>query len=130
MKRIIASILVLIYFTVSTGLIVSMHYCMGKLDSTAIGFSASETCGRCGMETFDSDGCCRDEFKVVKLESDQLVAKVIEAGFHLAVILPENNTRYLFNPFRNFISGDKLIAHIPPLLDEQDTYLQNGVFRI
>lgn len=130
MKRIVASILLLIYFAVSTGLIVSMHYCMGELDSTEIGFASSDTCSRCGMETSDAGGCCRDEFKVVKLETDQLVAKVLQPDFYISVTPQENHTAYLINTFRNFLSKDELITHSPPLLGEQDTYLQNRVFRI
>jgi hypothetical protein len=130
MKRIVASILLLIYFAVSTGLIISTHYCMGELDSTEIGYVASDTCGRCGMETDEANGCCHDEFKVVKLDTDQLVAKILQANFNLSLVLHTNQTDYLLSPFRDLISEDELIAHSPPLLSEQDTYLQNRVFRI
>lgn len=102
---------------------------MDELDSTEIGFTASETCGRCGMETTDSNGCCRDEFKVVKLETDQLVAKALLADFSLPLII-HTTTEFLLSPFRNYTPDQKLIAHSPPLLNEQETYLDNCVFRI
>ncbi len=33
--------------------------------------TSADVCGRCGMDTHESNGCCRDEVKVVKLEQDQ-----------------------------------------------------------
>jgi len=129
MKRIAASILLLIYFAVSTGFIISMHYCMGKMDSAEIGFTANETCGKCGMETTDSNGCCRDEFKIVKLEMDQLAVKALAVDFSFTALL-HSTTEYLLLPFRNFRDDENFIAHSPPLISKQDTYLQNCVFRI
>lgn len=129
MKRIAASILLIIYFAVSTGFIVSMHYCMGKMDSAEIGYTVNETCGKCGMETTDSNGCCRDEFKIVKLEIDQLASKVLAADFGFAALI-YTNTDFLLLPFKNFKDSQNFVAHSPPDLSGQETYLLNCVFRI
>jgi hypothetical protein len=102
---------------------------MDELDATEISFTTSDTCSRCGMETTDSDGCCRDEYKVVKIEVDQLVAKALQTDFSLPLI-SYTSTEYLLAPFRNFTSDKTLIAHSPPLLSEQEVYIQNCVFRI
>ena len=128
MKKVVASILFLIYFAVSSGLILSAHYCMDELNNTEISFTTSDTCGKCGMETTNSNGCCRDEYKVVKIEVDQLVAKALHSNFSLPVI-SHVSTDYLLAPFRNFTNRN-LIAHSPPLLSEQETYIENCVFRI
>jgi len=129
MKQVVAAILFFIYFAVSSGLILSAHYCMDELDSTEISFTTQDTCGKCGMETSDSNGCCRDEYKVVKIEVDQLVAKVLNTDFSLPLI-HHNTTDLLLAPFRNFTPDYTLIAHSPPLLSEQETYIENCVFRI
>lgn len=74
MKKLITSILAVIYFTFSAGVTIHMHYCMGEF----IKFSFSETnkgvCGKCGMEKHDiNKNCCTDV---------QFTAKISEA--HMA----------------------------------------------
>jgi hypothetical protein len=129
MKRILASILLLVYFTVSTGFIVSMHYCMGQLDSTQLGYSTDDTCGKCGMETSEPNGCCRDEFKVVKLQADQQVAKYQIADFRMPVLLPQTITLFL-PPSSEFSGIIYKPEHGPPFTSGQEICLQNCVFRI
>jgi hypothetical protein len=126
MKKILAAILLLVYFTVSTGFVVSLHYCMDRLASTEIGHGNSDKCEYCGMQ---KDGnCCRDDVKIVKLQTIHLASKAIEPAFSLPVPLI-TVAEYLAAPFFNFTQTERAIAHGPPL-SEQDTYLQNRVFRI
>ena len=128
MKKLLATISLLIYFVVSTGFVVSVHYCMDKLDGIEWGEADSDQCGKCGMTITDSDGCCKDELKVVKLKVDQTIAKLLKASFATPVVtsLPVN---YLFTPPITDILSEEPVAHGPPL-SKQDTYLQNRVFRI
>ena len=127
MKKLFTVLLLIIYFTVSTGFVVSMHYCMNELSSAKIGDHADDYCDKCGMET---DGrCCWDEVKVVKLQFQHTIAKLIQAAFSVPVV-PVNHTAFLLAPLNNFTPDtDNTIAHSPPL-PEQDTYLKNCVFRI
>ena len=129
MKRALASILLLIYFSVSTGFVVNMHYCMNKFDSVEIGAADSEKCGKCGMHTEDSDGCCRDEVKVVKLQQDEQLAKLLMPSLTLALVeMPLS--QHLALPFQNFIQAQLLDHPDPPLRSGQPVYLSNCVFRI
>ena len=129
MKKLLASILLMIYFTVNTGFVVSMHYCMDKIDSVQIGAVENEKCNKCGMHTEDSDGCCRDEVKVLKLQQDPLVAKVLlPIVAQTPVELPLS--MHLIAPFYNFQLADDYDYFRPPLISEQDTYLSNCVFRL
>src|ERR687890_814593 len=104
MKRFLASILLLIYFCVSTGFVVSMHYCMNKFDSVQVGAADSEKCGKCGMHTEDSDGCCRDEVKVVKLQQDSQLAKLLMPSFSMAPV-QLTLSQHLVLPFQNFVQA-------------------------
>ncbi len=72
--------------------------------------------------------CCRDDVKIVKLQTIHLVAKSISPDFILpvAIVTP---TEFLVSPFYNFTQINRGVEHGPPL-SEQDTYLQNRVFRI
>ncbi|RYZ46355.1 MAG: hypothetical protein EOO14_24695 [Chitinophagaceae bacterium] len=128
MKKLLVTIALLVYFTVSTGFVVSVHYCMDRLNGLEWGESDAEECGKCGMPTTDSDGCCKDEVKVVKLDVDHTYAKQLTADFslHLPALTPVN---YLFTPSLIQIATEEPVAHGPPL-SEQDTYLLNRVFRI
>jgi len=128
MKKGIASILLILYIAFSSGVVISFHYCMDSFDSLQLGSSEFEICGKCGMHTADSGGCCNDEVKIFKIQDDQQAATI---GFKFSTpdaivpILPVwdeaspvNSTYLLF-----------LNNHSPPL-SKQDTYLQNCVFRI
>jgi len=126
MKRSLVAILAIIYITISSGVIVNIHYCMGKVSGVDIGTLAEKKCG-CGKMA--SKGCCKSEFKVVKLEDAQ---KASYAGFiiHTPVtpLVTELNTFQVssFNAC-NILHAN---IHSPPLISRQDTYLQNCVFRI
>lgn len=129
MKKLFAVILLLIYFTVSTGFVFSLHYCMGKFDSVQLGVSESEKCNKCGMHTANSDGCCHDEVKVLKLQQDPLVAKVLlPVAAQMPVEVPLS--LHLTTPFYNYRSPEVYEHFRPPLLSEQETYLSNCVFRL
>ncbi len=128
MKQAFASILLMIYFVVSTGFTVNMHYCMDKLHSWELGATENEKCGECGMET-KANACCRDEVKVIKLQQDVYKAQAIAYNFSLPVLVA-NTTSFLLLPFQNVQSEAVHFSHGPPLLNKQDAYLLNCVFRI
>ena len=128
MKRLAAFILLLIYFTVSTGFMVSMHYCMNQFDSVQVG-ATSDKCSKCGMHTAESGGCCRDEVKVVKLQVDKQVAKMLFSSLSFApVALPLS--QHLALPFKNFEQASEPVPTGPPLISSSPVYLSNRVFLI
>ncbi|MDB5208517.1 MAG: hypothetical protein JWR72_3592 [Flavisolibacter sp.] len=128
MKKLFASILLLIYFTVSTGFVVSIHYCMDKVDSVQLGSNDSDECGKCGMQIEKGGGCCKDDVKLIQLKVDQPVAKMIVADF--SILFPHTIVNHFFDTsFENHSSLEFPIAHSPPL-HEPDIYLQNCVFRL
>lgn len=102
---------------------------MNRLDSAELGAVEADTCGKCGMHVEDSNGCCRDEVKVVKLSTDHFASYVVSA-FSAATTAVLTPTQYLLLPFYNFSEVRETIAHSPPLPGKQDTYLHNRVFRL
>lgn len=130
MKKVIFAITVICYLTATCGVVINFHYCMKKLDSVTFFEAATDTCGKCGMETDTSKGCCHNEIKVVKLEQDQ--SPVYSLSFELpALEVPVSYTSsFLVSAFFNEETKRHYHNHSPPLLSEQDTYLQNSVFRI
>lgn len=78
----------------------------------------------------ESSGCCRDEVKVVKLDQDQnklAVALLTAPSIEVAVTTP---SAFIAAAFENEYQQRHFHNHSPPLLSEQDIYLQNNVFRI
>ncbi|MEQ1623724.1 MAG: hypothetical protein ABL870_03480 [Sediminibacterium sp.] len=72
MKKLLVTILALIYLGSSTGAMMHLHYCMGKLAETSFSKKTNATCNKCGMKTTQKkNGCCKDESKFVKNEQDQ-----------------------------------------------------------
>ena len=128
MKKLAAFILLLTYFIFSTGFVVSVHWCMNKVDSVQWGDTTSDECGKCGMHIQRSGGCCKDDVKVMKVQIDQTFAKVLSPDFSLAPVLSTVDEYYL----SSLQSGSQLqspLAHGPPL-PEDDLFLQNRVFRL
>lgn len=130
MKKAIASITLISYLAVTCGVIVNFHYCMDRLASTALFAKKVTTCGKCGMNIHTSKGCCRDEVKIIKMETDQKAAYSILfelPALDAQVCLP---SAFIAASFINVKETRHYQNHSPPLLTEQDTYLQNCVFRI
>lgn len=130
MKKIVASITFICYFAVTSGVIVNFHYCMDRLASLQWFVTGNKTCPKCGMHIVKSHGCCRDEVKIIKMEVDQRTASAV--AFELP---PLDAIAYLPSPFItaplvNVGEARHYNNHSPPLLTEQDIYLDNCVFRI
>jgi hypothetical protein len=130
MKKLIASISFLSYFIVTTGVVISSHYCMNRLASVQLFEKVPDICGKCGMDTHESSGCCHDTVKVVKLQQDQ--NKLTISAFQLPAIEPIQSipSQFLVAFFCNFDNSRHFLNHSPPLLSGSDIYLQINVFRI
>jgi hypothetical protein len=130
MKKTAASIALFFYLLVSCGVVVNFHYCMDRLASVQFFKAESKICGKCGMDSDDAEGCCRDEIKVIRMQEDQ------QQNLQLAFVLqlpdvPINiPSAFIDEPFYNVDEARHWHNHSPPLLAAQDTYLRNCVFRI
>ena len=118
------------YLAVTSGVIVNSHFCMDKLDSTQLFATSSKVCGKCGMHTDKSHGCCRDEVKILKVDSDQKLNPVLNfeiPSLEAIVMIP---SEFIITSFYNAPKSPIYFTHSPPLIGAQDTYLQNRSFRI
>jgi hypothetical protein len=105
---------------------------MGQLADWGLGQNKSKTCGKCGMDKSEEkdNGCCKDEFKLVKNDTDQ---KASEAGFKLiqliTVALPVS---FVEIPSVNFpsVTEENPISHAPPRTGGVAVYIRNCVFLI
>ena len=86
MKRFAVAILAFLYVSTSSGATIHLHFCMGKLADWGLGHSHSNTCSKCGMDKGEDNGCCKDVYKLVKVEQDQSTP---ESAIQLINILPQ-----------------------------------------
>lgn len=126
MKKALVIALASMYLLVSSGVVVNMHYCMGKLASMGIGHHDSKSCSTCGM---DNNGCCKDEVKVVKIQDNQETT----AGF---TAIPKMEAEQLAwsAPVSSSVSVEQAtvrhFAHAPPDADGHSLQTLYCVFRI
>jgi len=127
MKKLLTAILLLIYFTVTTGVVVSLHYCMDRFDSVRVGTEASEKCGSCGMHKGLNE-CCWDDVSIVKLQSAHMAAAFAPADFSLGALLPPQHEQQILSLMESRPEVPPL-SHGPPL-PEKDICVMHCVFRI
>lgn len=125
-KKVLIVLLAFVYLGVSSGIAMNVHYCMGKIASVEL-FQQSDKCGNCGMKK--SDGCCKDEFKIVKLsDTHKIVSNNITLLAPLAIL---NNT---FSDFKSdFLFTQRSISinnNSPPTPSGSCLCILNCVFRI
>jgi hypothetical protein len=126
MKRILIAITALVYFAISTGVVMSVHYCMGRVSGVKVEAFVSTRCA-CGKS--EPMGCCKTEFKVVKMKDDQKIAQA-DYSINIPSTPVFNTLSLLCTPFFNAPAETYTASHSPPLLSKQDSYLQHCVFRI
>ena len=132
MKKFFVYILLTCYFAFTSGVVISQHFCMNTLASSGIFAEKEDTCGRCGMHIDDTNGCCKDEVKLVKLDDEQ---KTSTAYYSISPSVNELFTDLSAYLYAGLINEGRQHQrshndYPPPLLKGQDTYLINGVFRI
>jgi hypothetical protein len=128
MKRSAVAILAIIYLAISSGVVVNIHYCMGKMSSVKLQAWAPNTCA-CGKKMESKKGCCKTELKVLKVQDAQKIAYA-DYAFQLPVTTIVTELNLLQTPFYNNASAILPNGHSPPILSGPDPYLRNCVFRI
>ena len=130
MKRVFVTILAFVYLTASSGAIIHLHYCMGKLISWDLSHKHEAKCGTCGMDKKGHGGCCKDEQKVLQIEKDQ---KTSQFAFQF-LTLSSNAVAvaYAGLPFvyPSAILVENPTANAPPLPGKVPIYVLNRIFRI
>jgi len=126
MKKIFAILLGLIYLAVSSGIVVNMHYCMGKLADISYNTQTDSHCGICGM---DDSGCCHDDVKVVKLEDSYKSATIINFQLPVLEALSPGTPVYTFS-IHHSCPGVVSYANDPPDIQQPSLTILHSVFRI
>ena len=138
MKKILATILALVYLFTSIGATVHLHYCMGKLISWGLLDQNSKECSFCGMPKNTSaghcmavkGGCCKDEHKQVKIDKDQKATESANKYLSLPFKIVVGNFANLPEHYiASYIAGYPT-TNAPPDLNKVPAFLLNRNFRI
>ena len=126
MKKVLIFIVAIIYLSVSSGVAMTIHYCMGKVSSIDL-FHHSDKCGKCGMKT--TGDCCKDEFKIVKLtDSHKIFSSEINIFIPVAIL---DNSKSIFDAnFQNTQIVTLFNNHSPPISLGTSLCILNSIFRI
>jgi hypothetical protein len=127
MKKIIVAILAFLYLSVSSGIAMEIHYCMGKKAGVDLYASGNDKCHKCGMK--EKKGCCNDEHKFYKInDSHKIVSNDLNFETPVAVI---TNAFPLFDFLLiNKTAEEKINNHSPPLYNWPSACILNCVFRL
>lgn len=99
---------------------------MGKISSVKVDNFNKNICSSCGASA--KTGCCRTDFKVIKLNSTH--QPVIPSN-ELKTLKPAPVNAFNYTTFfYSFVISKQAIANPPPLLSSKDIFLKNCVFRI
>ncbi|MGN6617981.1 MAG: HYC_CC_PP family protein [Ilyomonas sp.] len=126
MNRIVALFLAIMYMGTTSGMVMNVHYCMGKVASVDIdNFNA--VCNKCGEK--QQPNCCGTETKVVKLnETHNQSINSFELKAPVA-----HTTTFFDTDFAATVhtgSGKSVMANAPPLLSPPRFFIKNCVFRV
>lgn len=126
MKKITIAILAILYFTMTSGIVLNIHYCRGKISSVKVDVLAKDLCA-CKKKT--NKGCCKTDNKLVKLED---IHKAAATQFLVEVPSVILTSTYFFSKtfFESTIQNLAYNSNAPPPLLLEDKCVLNCVFRI
>ncbi len=115
--------------TVSSGIAMEIHYCMGETAGIDFYKNSDDKCGRCGMKEQNKEGCCSDEHKFLKLDDSHQKA-INTYNFNVgevAVDVHYPSYETLLPPTEAVLSVNN---HSPPEYLKPPARILHGVFRI
>ena len=127
MKKILVSILAVFYLASSVGATVHLHYCMDKFINWSL-LKGGDKCNKCGMEK--DGGCCKDENKFVKNNSDQIVAEYSFQLIQMAAVASPAAFIHTTEYYVTSTTQENLFDHAPPRSNSVEIYILNSVFRL
>jgi hypothetical protein len=138
MKKVLATILAVIYLSTSMGATIHLHYCMGKLFSWSLTGNDSKNCEKCGMSKRNTgghggivnNGCCKDKLTQVQLDQNQ---KTTENNYTLSdpslIAIPVTTAAFSDLYVVSSILGYPT-ANAPPEPDKVPVFIRHCAFRI
>src|SRR6476469_94150 len=125
MHKLIVFIVAVLYLGVSSGAVVTIHQCMGKVSSVSL--DSKEKACKCSANAKKKMPCCKSTSQLVKVSNEH---QYLPIHFSFAIGSAEIQHFIFFSD--RFITKDEFVSpllHSPPLAG-LDIYIKNNVFRI
>ena len=130
MKKIIATILLALYFAASSGATLEMHFCMGKFVAIHLVNTSTETesCKGCGMEK--KKGCCENKHHIIKTDKQYDVNNspvIITSPINILVafFISNSNTKVFTTSYITFP-----LSNSPPNVTNVPAYIINCTYLV
>jgi hypothetical protein len=125
MKKLIVAIVLLVYGLTSTGAIVHLDYCCGKISKVSLSHSQKEACKE---KTISGKSCCDSKDVQIKVKGDQMTTvKWVNMHKQFSSTSPGLATSFtqiiLYTPVNEFSTGPPLIASTVPLFIQHCLFL-------
>jgi hypothetical protein len=127
LKKLATILIAVLYLVMTTGMVLSAHYCMGDLADISLGHDTTEKCADCGM---DNTGCCHDDVKIFRItdahgpSASLTIHKVVD---HLAFLpIPPYLVEVAY--FQAHRTPEPIPD--PPEPDGVSLYIRHSVYRI
>ena len=115
--------------TVSSGIAMEIHYCMGEKAGVDFYKLTDDKCGRCGMKEENKKGCCSDDHKFYKLDDSHQKA-ISDYNFNIGNVYIVNVYPVLNAQFPPAGSATLVNNHSPPDYAKPPARILHGVFRL
>jgi len=138
MKKVLVSILAIIYLSTSMGATVHLHYCMGRLVSWGLADRSGNSCDFCGMRKMDASGacivgmknCCHEESKQIRNDKDQKTGQAFFRVMKLMPVVADLALPAWVDPIVPSPVLSRPVPHGPPSVAPIPVFLRNCNFRI
>lgn len=100
-------VFLIIYGFTSIGATVHLHYCMKEFVGASLWHSDNNKCGKCGMQTKKAAGCCEDEHKQIKIDSEH--QKVFPQSLFSPLFTPSLRSFFSDHPFVKYVGSKNLL---------------------
>jgi hypothetical protein len=130
-RKIILSMIAVFYLAATSGMVINVHYCMGKVSSITFNDEADHndgTCDKCGMVKTENH-CCKDEITKGKVNDSHQTSTVAFELASASSAVPVRTT-VLSDPEQGQSAIPLLTYFSPPPRVLNRVYLDVNVFRI
>lgn len=115
--------------TVSSGIAMEIHYCMGEKAGVDFYKLTDDKCGLCGMKEQNKKGCCSDDHKFYKLDDSHQKA-VNDYSFNIGEMAIISHYPIYEVQVPPAASAALINNHSPPGYTKPPARILHGVFRI
>jgi len=138
MKKVLVSILAIIYLSTSMGATVHLHYCMGRLVSWGLTDHSGRSCDFCGMQKSRPSGecmigmkdCCNEVSKQIRTDKDQKTGQEFFQVVNMTPFVADVPQPLWVNAVVSSPVLSRPASHGPPLIPSVPVFLRNCTLRI